>query len=205
MQLENQSLFVKNDGCFWISFKDVLKYFYDITICKVRANWTESRHSSFFYDYSHGTEVYVITVSEAGTHEFEVELFSTGRRNEGFDRNADPNIDLCLIICRVTDPQQGTGLTCLAFAHSVEYYITLTASLTPGYYMIFATSIKAISPQQNISSPDKKGAEPGPNYFSYNIIFHCQTKFSLNRTMLPADIVADFFYSVAVKQNKVLF
>ena len=50
--MKNQvNINIKNDGCFWISFEDVLKYFYDITISKIRTDWTESRHSSFL---SHG-------------------------------------------------------------------------------------------------------------------------------------------------------
>ncbi len=129
----------------------MLKYFYDITICKVRADWTESRQSSYFYDYSSGTEVYMITLTQPGLHQFEIELFATGRKTKVFDRNADPNIDLCLVLCKVNDPSGSIsgpgGLTCIGFEHSVEYYITLSASLPPGYYLVFATSIKALSSQ----------------------------------------------------------
>lgn len=192
---------LNNDGCFWISFNDVLKYFYDITICKVRADWTESRQSSLFYDYSYGAEVYMITITQPGIHQFEIELFATGRKNEMFDRNADPNIDLCLVLCKVNDPVNNTGITCIGFEHSVEYYITLSASLTPGYYMVFATSIKALSSQ--ISEKTSVGSDD--NYFSYNIIFHGQSTFGLNRSLLPPDIISDMFYSVALKTNKVKY
>ena len=198
------SIYIRDDGCFWISFEDVLKYFYDITICKVRANWTESRQSSYFYDYSSAAEVYILTVTQPGTHEFEIELFATGRKNQGFDRNADPDIDLCLVICRVNDPAKGTGLTCVAFEHSVEYYITLSASLTPGYYMVFATSIRAISPE-SLKNPNPTDNPGPPNYYTYNLIFHGESSFALNRTRLPPEIVSDIFYSVAVKENKVKY
>ncbi len=179
-----------------------MKYFYDITICKVRADWTESRQSSYFYDYSYGAEVYMITITQPGVHQFEIELFSSGRKYSIFDRNADPDIDLCLVICKVNDPSSNTGLTCIAFEHSVEYYITLSASLSSGHYMVFATSIKAISSEFNERVANN---QTEPNYYSYNIIFHGQSSFTLNRTLLAYDIVSDIFYSVAVKLNKVKY
>lgn len=166
----------------------------------MRADWTESRQSSYFYDYSYGAEVYMITVNQAGNHQFEIELFATGRKNQVFDRNDDPDIDLCLVLCKVDDPINNSGLTCIAFEHSVEYYITLSASLAPGNYMVFATSIKSIS-FQNGEKTSSKEAEN--NHFTYNIIFHGQTTFVLNRAVLAKQIISDIFYSVALKENRV--
>ena len=61
------------DGCFWMCFEDLVKYFYDITICKVRPNhhWFESRQSSLFYDFSSGTQVYSMNVLEAAAEDEE--------------------------------------------------------------------------------------------------------------------------------------
>ncbi len=195
-------MFFFNEGCFWISFDDVLKYFYDITICKVRANWTESRHSSFFYDYSNQAEVYMISVTQSGVYELEIELFATGRKHSGFDRNSDPEIDLCLIISKVDTSKGSMDLTCIAFEHSVEYYINLAAQLTAGTYMVFATSIKAISSHMRDVNKEQYAE---PNFFSYNIVFHCQTSFSLNRTIVPSEIISDVFYGVAKISNRVKY
>lgn len=191
----------------------MLKYFYDITICKVRANWTESRHSSFFYDYSNQAEVYMINVTQPGVYELEIELFATGRKHQGFDRNTDPEIDLCVIISKVEPSSQQSGssgmeLTCVAFEHSVEYYINLSASLSAGTYMIFATSIKAISSHLRDLSKEPNGQSQhsaDPNFYSYNIVFHCQATFSLNRSIVPSEIIADIFYSVAKISSRVKY
>ena len=146
----------------------------------------------------------MITVAQPGLSEFEIELFATGRKNQLFDRNADPDIDLCLIICRINDPTGGVnGLTCVAFEHSVECYINLSASLTPGTYIVFATSIKGISACLKDMPKDDTNNEP--NYYSYNIVFHCQSSFTLNRTLLPADIVSDLFYSVAMTSSRIKY
>ena len=168
----------------------------------MRANWTESRHSSFFYDYSNQAEVYMITISQHGVYELEIELFATGRKHQGFDRNSDPEIDLCLIISRVENTNGSMNLTCVAFEHSVEYYINLSASLTTGTYMVFATSIKAISSHLRDPSKDQFN---DPNFYSYNIVFHCQTAFSLNRSIVPSEIISDLYYSVAKISNRVKY
>jgi calpain-15 len=81
LKMQIAGVYKKDDGCFWISFEDVLNYFYDVTICKVRPEWLESRQSSCFYDYSNGIEVFLVTIEQNGIYEFEIELFSTGIHN----------------------------------------------------------------------------------------------------------------------------
>lgn len=126
-------------------------------------------------------------------HEFEIELFSTGFYNHEFDRNADPSADLCLIVCRVDNNDFVNGLTCLTFEHSVEYYITASANLSPGHYIIYATSIKAISPLNNRSKT--------ADYATYNIVFHGRCPFTINRSRLSSEAVAEIFFSVAKMQK----
>lgn len=176
----------------------MLKYFYDISICKVRTDWFESRQSSYFYDYSDGSQVFLINVQDSNENQFEFELFSTGRKNDGFDRNSEPDIDLCLIVCRLNEPEDGGGLTCLAYEHNVEYFLNLSCKLKRGNYIIFATSIKAIS---NVLEEKNLNVED-PNFYSYNLVIHGECKFNLNQTGLASESIADIFFSVAKKANK---
>jgi hypothetical protein len=187
----------KSNGCFWMSFEDFHKHFYDITISKIRAGWSDSRYSSFFYDYSIQAEVYKITIANEGIHDFEIELFATGRKNQIFDRNDSVEIDLCLVICKMNNITK--ELTCVGFEHNVEYYINLSVKLEPATYIIFATSFKAVSLLVNDDEFDH------PNYFTYNIVFHCQSPFNVSKTFLHSEIVADLFYSVSLISDRIKY
>ena len=140
----------------------------------------------------------MITIAHEGISEFEIELFATGRKNQLFDRNDPVEIDLCLIICKVNGPVN--DLTCIAFEHNVEYFTNLSAKLLRGTYIIYATSLKAVSTLLNEDTDFDD-----PNYFSYNIVFHCQSEFKLNRTFLPANIVSDLFFSASITSDRVKY
>jgi calpain-15 len=196
------------DGSFWISFEHLLEYFYDLTVCKVRPDWLESRQSSYFYDFSQNCQIHLLTVTEPGVHHFEIELFATGTKYKIYDRNADPDIDLCLILCKVDDPVTGAGLKCVEFEHNVEYFITMSAALTRGYYFIFVTSFKAI---RNINLVNKKQATSNsshtldPDLFTYNLVLHGLSSFKIKNTLMPKEFISQLFYQVAVKQDKVKY
>ena len=194
------------DGSFWISFEHVLEYFYDLTVCKVRPDWLEARQSSYFYDFSQNCQIHLLTVKEPGVHHFEIELFATGTKYRIYDRNADPDIDLCLILCKVDDPATGAGLKCIEFEHNVEYFITLSSALAAGHYYIFATSFKAI---RNLNLYNKKSPSNSytldPDLYSYNLVLHGLAAFRIKNITMPKEFVSQFFYQVALKQDKVKY
>jgi hypothetical protein len=193
-----------SQGCFWMSFEDMVKYFYDITICKVRTNgWFESRQSSYFYDFSSGAQVYLLNIYEPGEYEFEIELFATGRKYTDFDRNADPEIDLCLVLCKIDNLNKSgsnTSLECIAFVHEIEYFISISKKLKAGNYTLFAASFRAIS---NLINETENYSNP--NFYTYNLIIHGQCNFILNQTILTSNKTSDIFHSVALKENKIKY
>ena len=177
-------------------FEKLLKYFSDITICKIRPTWCQSRYASFFYDYSNRIESYMIEVTQPGLHEIELELFTNGRVNECFDRTADPEIDLCLIICKWSQ----SGLECVAYEQKCDVYINLSATLTCGRYTVFATSIKAISIYHK-----EKQTLAETNWFSYNLVFHSQQPVLINPIQQSSGMVSDLFFSVARLSQQVKY
>jgi hypothetical protein len=193
--LNDKSL--KSNGIFWMSYEDFLKYFYDITICKLRPDWTSNRCSSVFYDYSTKAECYQITILEDGLNGFEIELYATGTQNKEFDRNDSVEIDLCLILCQFDNVNQ--KFKCIGFEHNIEYFINLSCKLEPGDYLVFATSFKAVSSLINNNNNDES------NYFTYNIVFHCQNEFNLNKTLMKSSTIADLFHSVCFQSDRIKY
>jgi hypothetical protein len=122
-----------------------------------------------------------------------------GTITQPFDRNADPTADLCLVICTING-NCTEYLKCLSFEHSVEYYITTAVNLQQGQYIVFATSIKAISPSYSASGLPTDATSP-KDYSTYNLVFHGQCTFSVSRHRFSNEHVADIFYSVAKMQN----
>ena len=126
-----------------------------------------------------------------------MELFATGRKFADFDRNADPEIDLCMTLCRV-DAASGE-MECVAFIHEIEYFVSISRKLKAGSrYLIFATSFRAIS--RLIA---EQANHANPNFFTYNLVVHGQANFSLDQTVVSAVKAADIFYSVAKAQGNV--
>ncbi len=179
----------EKNGIFWIPFEDVLTNFYDISMCKVRSDWTCSRFSGIFRDYSNQIECYKINLNDPSGQQVEIELFSDGRALEFFDRTADPMIDLALIICRIGT----TGLEGVAYKHRIEQagdFVRADAFLTPGEYIVFATSIKAIliMDREKRNETVKSG-----NFFKYNIAFHSTTQLEISSAFYAPEMVSDIF------------
>lgn len=76
----------------------------------------------------------------------------------------------------------------------------MSATLTPGYYLVYATSIKAIS-----AFAEETKNSPNQNLFSYNMVIHGQSRFSFNKFTLPSENISDIFYSAAKKSNKIRY
>lgn len=193
-EIKDQVSINPGNGTFWISYDDIVQYFYDITISKVRPDWFCVRKEGVFMDYSKDIECFTIDVTEPG--EIEIELFSDGRCMDLFDRTADPAIDLALIVCKVED----VGLRCVGYEHKIEQigdYVSIRKTLTPGTYIIFPTSIKAILLRQREQlKPDYKAG----NYFKYNIVFHSSVELDVFKSIHVPEIVSDLFYTVSGTQ-----
>ena len=155
----------------------------------MRPNWTCTRLSSIFTDYSNNYECYQIEIRHLDDQEIEIELFANGRKDTAYDRTSDPVIDLCLILCKL---DSNNKLRCIAYKHKIEQFgdwISITAKLNEGKYLVLATSIKSILIMDS---------EDNVNPFKYNVNFHSANQLDIKRALHAPDIVADFFNSAAL-------
>ncbi|XP_023335582.1 calpain-D isoform X1 [Eurytemora carolleeae] len=123
------------DGVFWISFTDVLRYFDSIDICKVRSGWREVRLGGILPPFSskeHQTPT-LITVLEPTEVEFS--LFQEGQRSA--EKSSRSQLDLCIVIFRTSSNQTPRiGKLVRHSKRQVRGFVGCHAMLEPGCYLV---------------------------------------------------------------------
>jgi hypothetical protein len=189
----------KKDGTFWISFDDVNKYFYDITVSKIRPDQVSIRLSGHFQDYTKSIECFAFEIDQQA-HAVEIELFANGRLEAPHNRKSDPLIDLCIVLCKIVS---NGLLKCVQFSHKIEQmgdYVSVSATLEPGKYIVFATSIKALLIMNR--EIETKYTKTSRNNFKYNIVFHvANNELKIERKALPAVVMYDVFKSMLTESD----
>lgn len=158
----SQSKHVNDEGVFWMSLDDFLKYFSLIDVCKTRYDWFECRLSGHFAaENSTHIETYHLVVME--TCQIDIGLFN---RTSG-QRHEISNLDLCLAVLN-----RSTGRLVASSRRSLKKFIQSEHILKPGEYVIVPLSFNLWRSKQPAEHGD------GPN-FEYNIAVHGSRPFKL--------------------------
>ncbi|UYV62565.1 CAPN15, partial [Cordylochernes scorpioides] len=124
-----------DEGVFWMTFQDVLKYFDCIDICKVQPAWHEVRLQGVLPSNAadqDSSAVTVLTVLQATEVEFS--LFQEGQRSRPSER---PQLDLCVVVFRAADPETGqVGNLVKHSKRQVRGFVGCHAMLEPGMYIV---------------------------------------------------------------------
>jgi calpain-15 len=125
-----------NEGVFWMSFSDVLKYFDSIDICKVRSDWNEIRLQGVLPANSFDTQnlgVFVLTVNKST--EVELTLFQEGKRSA--NKSSQNQIDLGVAVFQSFNKSNGEiGKYVKHSERQVRGCVGCDAILKPGIYVI---------------------------------------------------------------------
>jgi len=77
--------------------------------------------------------------------------------------------------------------SCIAYKHSVDYYITVSTRVSPGQYIILAGSMSAIG---------------SSIYSRYNLVVHSTQPFVFNHRPASRELIGNAFYAVAMRNNQ---
>lgn len=121
------------DGTFWISFNDVLKYFDCIDICKVRTGWNEVRLNGILPPLASQDHLSCILLTILEPTEVDFTLFQKGQRKS--EKSQRSQLDLCVVLFKA---RQGTTIGSLV-EHSkrqVRGFVGCCKMLEPGEYIV---------------------------------------------------------------------
>ncbi|XP_050307838.1 calpain-D-like [Anthonomus grandis grandis] len=121
------------DGTFWISFSDVLKYFDCIDICKVRSGWNEVRLNGILPPLASPQHLSCILLTILEPTECDFTLFQKGQRKS--EKSQRSQLDLCVVLFKA---RQGTTIGSLV-EHSkrqVRGFVGCCKMLEPGEYVV---------------------------------------------------------------------
>ncbi|XP_050682748.1 calpain-D [Leptidea sinapis] len=125
----------RDQGVFWISFDDVLKYFDCIDICKVRAGWHEVRLAGTLPPMSSTRHLTCLLLTATQPTEVDFTLFQEGQRNSAKSQRSQ--LDLCVVVFRTkSGPNAQVGKLVAHSKRQVRGFVGCHKMLEKGFYLV---------------------------------------------------------------------
>ena len=121
-----------SEGLFWMSFEDVLRYFGNVDICKIRSGWTEVRLSGTFSSFASPDNLSCVLLTVLEATEVELTLF------QHEDRTLKScQLNLCLAVYSVPEfPLSHIGHLVANSDSHVLSSVGCGTILNPGHYVV---------------------------------------------------------------------
>jgi calpain-15 len=120
-----------SEGLFWMSFEDVLRYFGDVDICKIRSGWTEVRLSGTFPSFASPDHLSCVLLTVLEATEVELTLFQHENR-----MLKSCHLNLCLALYSVPEFPLSHIAHLMANSDShVQSSVGCGTILNPGHYV----------------------------------------------------------------------
>lgn len=194
-----------DEGVFWMCFKDVIKYFDSIDVCKIRSGWNEIRLEGLLPTKSTDVDnipFVILTVNE--TTEIDLSLFQSSRRDTLYntEQTIGPKIqqlDLCIMIFKsALIGQKGQEINDIGSIvdysqRQVRNFVGCSLILEPGEYVILCTAF---------NHWQTKSIQYSMEYPKFLLSVHC-SKQSLVETSRPSNyIMADAVIKLAMAKGQ---
>lgn len=194
-----------DEGVFWMCFKDVIKYFDSIDVCKIRSGWNEIRLEGSFPTKSTDSEnipFVIITINE--TTEIDLSLFQSSRRDtlNNNDQILNPRyqqLDLCILVFKARVVKKGSKES-IDISSLIDYsqrqvrnFVGCSVILEPGEYVIICTAF---------NHWQTKSIQYAMEYPKFLLSVHC-SKQLLVETLKPSKFVlADAMIKLSMAKGR---
>ncbi|XP_071786909.1 calpain-15-like [Asterias amurensis] len=185
------------EGVFWMSLKDMMRFFDCVDICKLHSNWAEVRVEGVLPNYAGGPmKVTMLTVDKPT--EIDFTLNQTWRRLEKSSRNP---LDLTIVVLRAC------GMTTSGMSKVVTYckrqlraFVGCSAFFEPGLYVVVCMAFNHWSTGVNMSGlRSPTGAKDHP---PYALTLHSSHPVSVSQIKPTQHAIADALIMLAVQKGK---
>ncbi|XP_060530957.1 calpain-D-like [Cylas formicarius] len=177
------------DGTFWISFNDVLKYFDCIDICKVRSGWNEVRLNGILPPVASQKHLSCILLTVLEPTEVDFTLFQKGQRKS--EKSQRSQLDLCVVLFKA---RSGTTIGNLV-EHSkrqVRGFVGCCKMLEPGEYVVVPLAFNHWH----------TGLDEVTAYPKYVLAIHSSKKVLAEHITPPNYILADSIISLTLARGQ---
>lgn len=180
-----------DDGVFWISFQDVLKYFDCIDICKVHSNWSEVRVTGSLPSMADRQALTPTFITVLEPTEVEFSLFQEGHRNS--ENSQRSPLDLCVVLFRTNATAAPTvGALVKHSKRQVRGFVGCHAMLEPGAYMAVCLAFNHWHTGLDISD----------GYPGYVLAIHSSKRVAVEQITAPSSLLADALINLCLAKGQ---
>lgn len=194
------------EGVFWMSLEDFMKYFDSVDVCKIREGWAEAHVNGCFPQFA-GPPAKVALVNVFNTTEVEFCLFQEGVRGKA--EGVKALLDLSIIVCRTssgTANPRPLSLVCHS-KRQVKSNVSCSGILEEGSYMIICSafnhwqSLEAKS-DEAMGASFVKGLVGEELYPSYVLTVHSSRAVMVDQIPMTDYCLADSLLLLATTKGK---
>lgn len=196
-----------DDGVFWMCFKDVIKYFDSIDVCKIRSGWNEIRLEGLFPTKSTDIDnipFVILTVNE--TTEIDLSLFQSSRRDTLYNTEETINpklqqLDLCIMVFRSSVIKRKESKEELVDVGSfvdfsqrqVRNFVGCSLIMEPGEYVILCTAF---------NHWQTKSIQYSLEYPKFLLSVHCSKQLLVETSRPGKYVLADAIIKLAMAKGQ---
>ncbi|KAF5287888.1 hypothetical protein FQR65_LT12162 [Abscondita terminalis] len=178
------------DGTFWISFNDVLKYFDCIDICKARSGWNEIRLFGTLPPLASQQHLSCILLTIMEPTEVDFTLFQEGQRKS--EKSQRSQLDLCVVLFKTRSNAPNIGALVEHSKRQVRGFVGCNKMLEPAEYVLVPLAFNHWH----------TGLEDADAYPRYVLAIHSSKKLLAEQVTPPSQILADAIISLTLARGQ---